>query len=133
MFMMLDWGYNSKVVYVFVIYFLFFVIYIVINIFYCLLGGVIINDLKECVVCQVYCFVLVGIVMLLLLLMLLLIVDWFGGGDKVKGYQLVMIVLVIIGMGMFLFCFVSVCECVCFVVLMYDDMKNDFKDVWKND
>ncbi|TNG04181.1 amino acid permease [Salmonella enterica subsp. enterica serovar Heidelberg] len=42
-------------------------------------------------------------------------------------------VLAIIGMGMFLFCFASVRERVRPAVPTHDDMKNDFKDVWKND
>lgn len=128
-----DWGYNSKVVYAFVTYFLLSVTYTAINIPYCSLGGVITNDPKERVACQAYRFVLVGIATLLLSLTLLPMVDWFGGGDKAKGYQLAMTVLAIIGMGMFLFCFASVRERVRPAVPTHDDMKNDFKDVWKND
>ncbi|SUH11031.1 symporter [Salmonella enterica subsp. enterica] len=44
---------------------------------------------------------LVGIATLLLSLTLLPMVDWFGGGDKAKGYQLAMTVLAIIGMVCF--------------------------------
>lgn len=128
-----DWGYNSKVIYAFVTYFLLSVTYTAINIPYCSLGGVITNDPKERVACQAYRFVLVGIATLLLSLTLLPMVDWFGGGDKAKGYQLAMTVLAIIGMGMFLFCFASVRERVRPAVPTHDDMKNDFKDVWKND
>ncbi len=128
-----DWGYNSKVVYAFVTYFLLSVTYTAINIPYCSLGGVITNAPKERVACQAYRFVLVGIATLLLSLTLLPMVDWFGGGDKAKGYQLAMTVLAIIGMGMFLFCFASVRERVRPAVPTHDDMKNDFKDVWKND
>ncbi|EDW1154239.1 MFS transporter, partial [Salmonella enterica subsp. enterica] len=128
-----DWGYNSKVVYAFVTYFLLSVTYTAINIPYCSLGGVITNDPKERVACQAYRFVLVGIATLLLSLTLLPMVDWFGGGDKAKGYQLAMTVLAIIGMGMFLFCFASVRERVRPAIPTHDDMKNDFKDVWKND
>ncbi|EHC75453.1 Phenylalanine-specific permease [Salmonella enterica subsp. enterica serovar Minnesota str. A4-603] len=93
-----DWSYNSKVVYAFVTYFLLSVTYTAINIPYCSLGGVITNDPKERVACQAYRFVLVGIATLLLSLTLLPMVDWFGGGDKAKGYQLAMTVLAIIGM-----------------------------------
>lgn len=61
-----DWGYNSKVVYAFVTYFLLSVTYTAINIPYCSLGGVITNDPQERVACQAYRFVLVGIATLLL-------------------------------------------------------------------
>lgn len=44
-----------------------------------------------------------------------------------------MTVLAIIGMRMFLFCFASIRERVRPDVPTHDDMKNDFKDVWKND
>lgn len=81
-----DWDYNSKVVYAFVTYFLLSVTYTAINIPYRSLGGVITNAPKGRVACQVYRFVLVGIATLLLSLTLLPMVDWFGGGDKAKGY-----------------------------------------------
>ena len=42
-------------------------------------------------------------------------------------------VLAIIGMCMFLFCFATVRERIRPAVQTHDDMKNDFKDVWKND
>ncbi len=44
-----------------------------------------------------------------------------------------MTVLAIIGMCMFLFCFATVRERIRPAVQTHDDMKNDFKDVWKND
>lgn len=42
---MLDFSMNGKMIYVVIIYILFILFYIVVNIFYCVLGGVIINDL----------------------------------------------------------------------------------------
>lgn len=40
----LDFSMNGKMIYVVIIYILFILFYIVVNIFYCVLGGVIIND-----------------------------------------------------------------------------------------
>lgn len=128
-----DWGYSSKVVYAFVTYFLLSVTYTAINIPYCSLGSVITNDPQERVACQSWRFVLVGIATLLLSLSLLPMVEWFGGGDKAKGYQLAMLVLAFIGMCMFLFCFASVRERVRPAVQTNDELKRDLKDVWKND
>ncbi len=128
-----EWSYSSKVIYAFVTYFLLSLTYTAINIPYCSLGGVITNDPQERVACQSYRFVMVGIATLLLSLTLLPMVDLFGGGDKAKGYQLAMTVLAIIGMCMFLFCFATVRERIRPAVQTHDDMKNDFKDVWKND
>ena len=128
-----EWGYSSKVIYAFVTYFLLSVTYTAINIPYCSLGSVITNDPQERVACQSYRFVLVGIATLLLSLTLLPMVEWFGGGDKAKGYQLAMTVLAFIGMCMFLFCFATVRERVRPAVQSNDELKRDLKDVWKND
>ena len=102
-----EWSYNSKVIYAFVTYFLLSLTYTAINIPYCSLGGVITNDLP--------------------------MADWFGGDDKAKGYQMAMTVLALIGTCMFLFCFATVRERVRPAVQTHDELKNDLKDVWKND
>ncbi|HKM96281.1 MAG TPA: MFS transporter [Buttiauxella sp.] len=128
-----DWAYSSKVIYAFVTYFLLSLTYTAINIPYCSLGSVITNDPKERVACQSYRFVMVGIATLILSLSLLPMVDWFGGGDKAKGYQMAMGVLAVLGMFMFLFCFSTVRERVRPAVPSNDDLKSDLKDVWKND
>ncbi|OAT19649.1 putative GPH family arabinoside transporter [Buttiauxella gaviniae ATCC 51604] len=128
-----DWTYSSKVIYAFVTYFLLSLTYTAINIPYCSLGSVITNDPKERVACQAYRFVMVGIATLILSLSLLPMVDWFGGGDKAKGYQMAMGVLAVLGMCMFLFCFTTVRERVRPAVPSNDDLKADLKDVWKND
>lgn len=128
-----DWAYSSKVIYAFVTYFLLSLTYTAINIPYCSLGSVITNDPKERVACQSYRFVMVGIATLILSLSLLPMVDWFGGGDKAKGYQMAMGVLAVLGMFMFLFCFSTVRERVRPAVPTNDDLKSDLKDVWKND
>ena len=128
-----EWSYNSKVIYAFVTYFLLSLTYTAINIPYCSLGGVITNDPKERVACQSYRFVLVGIATLLLSLTLLPMADWFGGENKARGYQMAMTVLALIGTCMFLFCFATVRERVRPAVQTHDELKNDLKDVWKND
>ncbi|MBF1958779.1 MFS transporter, partial [Klebsiella pneumoniae] len=128
-----EWSYNSKVIYAFVTYFLLSLTYTAINIPYCSLGGVITNDPKERVACQSYRFVMVGIATLLLSLTLLPMADWFGGDNKAKGYQMAMTVLALIGTCMFLFCFATVRERVRPAVQTHDELKNDLKDVWKND
>jgi sugar (glycoside-pentoside-hexuronide) transporter len=128
-----EWSYNSKVIYAFVTYFLLSLTYTAINIPYCSLGGVITNDPKERVACQSYRFVMVGIATLLLSLTLLPMADWFGGDNKAKGYQMAMTVLALIGTCMFLFCFATVRERIRPAVQTNDELKNDLKDVWKND
>jgi sugar (glycoside-pentoside-hexuronide) transporter len=128
-----EWTYNSKVIYAFVTYFLMSLTYTAISIPYCSLGGVITNDPHERVSCQSYRFVMVGVATLILSLSLLPLVDWFGQGDKARGYQMAMSVLALIGFFMFLFCFATVRERIRPAVPNNDDLKNDLRDVWKND
>jgi len=128
-----DWSYEYKVVWAFVTYFLMSLTYTAINIPYCSLGGVITNDPGERVSCQSYRFVMVGVATLILSLSLLPMAEWFGGGNKARGYQLAMSVLALIGLGMFLFCFATVRERIRPAVPSHDDLKKDLRDVWKND
>ena len=128
-----DWSYENKVIWAFVTYFFMSLTYTAINIPYCSLGGVITNDPGERVSCQSYRFVMVGIATLILSLSLLPMAEWFGGDDKARGYQLAMSVLALIGLGMFLFCFATVRERIRPAVPTHDDLKNDLRDVWKND
>lgn len=128
-----DWGYNSKVIYAFVTYFLMSLTYTAINIPYCSLGGVITADPRERVACQSYRFFMVGIATLILSSTLLPMADWFGGADKAKGYQMSMGVMALIALFMFLFCFSTVKERIRPAVQTNDALKQDLKDVWKND
>ena len=128
-----EWTYNSKVIYAFVTYFLMSLTYTAINIPYCSLGGVITADPKERVSCQSYRFIMVGIATLILSSTLLPMADWFGGEDKAKGYQIAMGVLALIGLFMFLFCFATVRERIKPAVPSNDALKQDLRDVWKND
>lgn len=128
-----EWSYNSKVIYAFATYFLMSLTYTAINIPYCSLGGVITNDPSERVSCQSYRFVMVGVATLILSLSLLPLVEWFGGDNKERGYQMAMSVLAFIGLCMFLFCFATVKERIKPAVPTKDALKADLRDVWKND
>ena len=128
-----EWTYNSKVIYAFATYFLMSLTYTAINIPYCSLGGVITADPKERVSCQSYRFIMVGVATLILSSTLLPMADWFGGEDKAKGYQMAMGVLALIGLCMFLFCFATVRERIKPAVPSNDALKQDLRDVWKND
>jgi sugar (glycoside-pentoside-hexuronide) transporter len=128
-----NWSYEYKVIYAFVTYFLMSLAYTAINIPYCSLGGVITNDPHERVSCQSYRFVMVGIATLILSLTLLPMTEWFGGDDRARGYQMAMGVMAVIGLLMFLYCFATVRERIRPAVPSNDDLKNDLRDVWKND
>jgi GPH family glycoside/pentoside/hexuronide:cation symporter len=128
-----NWSYEYKVIYAFVTYFLMSLAYTAINIPYCSLGGVITNEPHERVSCQSYRFVMVGIATLILSLTLLPMTEYFGGDDKARGYQMAMGVMAVIGLLMFLYCFATVRERIRPAVPSNDDLKNDLRDVWKND
>jgi len=128
-----EWSYDNKVIWAFVTYFLMSLTYTAINIPYCSLGGVITNDPGERVSCQSYRFVMVGIATLILSLSLLPMAEWFGGDNKARGYQMAMGVLALIGLAMFLFCFANVRERIRPATPSNDDLKQDLRDVWKND
>ncbi|MEQ9874821.1 MFS transporter [Pectobacterium brasiliense] len=128
-----DWGYNGKVIYAFVTYFLMSLTYTAINIPYCSLGGVITADPHERVSCQSYRFIMVGIATLILSSTLLPMAEWFGGEDKARGYQMSMGVMAIIALFMFLFCFATVQERIKPAIPTNDALKADLRDVWKND
>lgn len=128
-----DWSVNSKIIYAFVTYFLMSVTYTAINIPYCSLGGVITADPHERVACQSYRFFMVGIATLILSSTLLPMADFFGNGDKARGYQMSMGVMAIIALFMFLFCFAFVRERIEPAIPSKHALKSDLKDVWKND
>lgn len=128
-----EWTYNNKVIYAFVTYFLMSLAYTAINIPYCSLGSVITSDPKERVSCQSYRFIMVGIATLLLSMTLLPMAEWFGGGDKARGYQMAMGVLATVAFFMFLFCFSAVKERIKPAIPTNDALKADLRDVWKND
>ena len=128
-----DWSHNSKIVYAFITYFLMSVTYTAINIPYCSLGGVITADPHERVACQSYRFFMVGIATLILSSSLLPMADFFGGGDKARGYQMSMAVMAIIALFMFLFCFAYVKERIEPAIPSKHALKSDLRDIWKND
>ena len=128
-----DWSYQAKVIYAFVTYALMSITYTMVNIPYCSLGGVITNDPVERVACQSWRFVMVGVATLLLTLSLLPMTEWFGDGNKARGYQSAMVVLSLIGMCLFFFCFFNVKERIHAAVPSHDAWRKDLRDVWKND
>ena len=128
-----DWNINSKIIYAFITYFLMSVAYTAINIPYCSLGGVITADPHERVACQSYRFFMVGIATLILSSTLLPMADYFGSGDKARGYQMSMGVMAIIALFMFLFCFAFVRERIEPAIPTKHALKSDLKDIWKND
>ena len=100
-----DFSEQGKVIYAFVTYALLMIAYTAINIPYSALGGVITGDPKERVSVQSYRFVFGMLGGLIVTACTLPLVDWFGAGDKAKGYQLTIAAMSAVGVLMFLVCF----------------------------
>jgi glycoside/pentoside/hexuronide:cation symporter, GPH family len=128
-----DFSENGKMWYAFITYTLLMMVYTAINIPYCALGGVLTADPKERVSVQSYRFVFAMLGGVLVSACTLPLVEYFGAGDKAKGYQLTILAMSILGVGMFLACFYGTKERVQPPAAAQGSMKNDFKALWNND
>lgn len=125
-FSILDLGECGKVIYVLGIYVLLVCVYVVNNLLYLVLSGVLIGSMVQCNSFLVYCFVVVMIVQFIIQVLLMLLVLILGDGDWVCGFEQVMIVFVLIGMVFFLIIFVIICEC---IVLMCEQIGGIVQDL----
>ena len=125
---------QGKMIYAFVTYTLLMLVYTAVNIPYCALGGVLTADPQERVSVQSYRFVCAFIGGLLVSALTLPLVDYFGAGDKAKGYQLTIMAMSVLGVLMFLACFYGTKERINppkeAVSRSYMD---NFRQLWKND
>jgi len=128
-----DFSYNGKVVYAFVTYTLLMIAYTAINIPYSALGGVLTAEPSERVSVQSYRFVLGMLGGLIVASGTLPLVEWFGDGDKAKGYQLTMIAMSLLGVVLFLLCFAGTKERVSPPVEQKSSFFDDLKSLWQND
>ncbi|WP_306518887.1 glycoside-pentoside-hexuronide (GPH):cation symporter [Rheinheimera sp.] len=100
-----DFSETGKMWYAFFTYTLLMLVYTAINIPYCALGGVLTADPAERVSIQSYRFVFAMLGGVLVSACTLPLVDYFGQGDKAKGYQLTILAMSVMGVLMFLACF----------------------------
>ncbi len=127
-----DFGEQGKVAYAFATYALLMIAYTAINIPYSALGGVITGDPKERVSVQSYRFVFGMLGGLIVTACTLPLVEWFGAGDKAKGYQLTIAAMSAVGVLMFLVCFAGTKERVA-APKQDSTFKQDIASLWKND
>lgn len=128
-----DLSQQGKVIYAFVTYALLMIAYTAINIPYSALGGVLTADPKERVSVQSYRFVFGMLGGLVVTAFTLPLVEWFGQGDKAKGYQLTIAAMSTLGVVMFVLCFLGTKERVFPPKAQDSSFKNDLKCLWKND
>ncbi|MDI5832468.1 glycoside-pentoside-hexuronide (GPH):cation symporter [Shewanella xiamenensis] len=101
---------NGKEIYALITYALLMLAYTAINIPYCALGAALTTNPNERVSVQSYRFVFAMLGGLLVTSLTLPLVDFFGAGDKAKGYQLTILAMSILGTFMFLLCFAGTKE-----------------------
>ncbi|MBN1113960.1 MAG: MFS transporter [Oligoflexia bacterium] len=105
-----NWSYTGKLFYAYVTYNLLMLMYTAINVPYCSLGGVITDEPKERVSLNGIRFFLVFAAGMVVSATTLPLVDWLGGGDKAKGYQLAMMILGAVSVLAFWVCFATTRE-----------------------
>lgn len=129
-----DFAEEGKMIYAFVTYTLLMLVYTAINIPYCALGAVLTADPKERVSVQSYRFVFAMLGGLMVTALTLPLVEFFGQGDRAKGYQLTIMAMSALGVLMFLACFYGTKERINppkeAVSRSYMD---NFRQLWKND
>lgn len=124
---------QGKVIYALATYALLMLAYTAINIPYSALGGVLTADPKERVSVQSYRFVFGMLGGLLVTALTLPLVDFFGQGDKAKGYQLTIAALSVLGVAMFFLCFAGTKERVFPPPSQQSSFWADLRALWQND
>ncbi len=128
-----DFSDDNKIIYAFVTYTLLMIAYTAINIPYCALGGVLTADAKERVTVQSYRFVFGMLGGVIVAAATMPLVEYFGHGDKAKGYQMTMIAMSSLGLVMFLLCFIGTKERVSLPENQNTSFKENLRSLWQND
>ncbi|MGB0495982.1 MAG: glycoside-pentoside-hexuronide (GPH):cation symporter [Kangiellaceae bacterium] len=124
---------TGKVIFVVLTYALLMIAYTAINIPYSALGGVLTADPQERVSVQSYRFVFGMLGGLLVAALTLPLVEWLGGEDKAKGYQLAMVIMSIFGAILFFLCFAGTKERISPPKEQSSSFTQDLKSLWQND
>ncbi|MEY8712583.1 glycoside-pentoside-hexuronide family transporter [Mangrovibacter phragmitis] len=127
-----DLSMSGKMIYAAVTYTLLTLMYTVVNIPYCALGGVITNDPDQRISLQSWRFVLATAGGMLSTVLMMPLVKLIGGDNKALGFQGGIAVLAVVAILMFLFCFWSTKERV-ETPPNATPMREDLRDILKND
>lgn len=127
-----DLSLNGKMLYAAVTYTLLTLLYTVVNIPYCALGGVITNDPQQRISLQSWRFVLATAGGMLSTVLMMPLVTLIGAEDKVVGFQGAIAVLSVIAFMMLAFCFFTTKERIQ-APPATTSMREDLRDIWQND
>jgi GPH family glycoside/pentoside/hexuronide:cation symporter len=123
---------NGKMIYAAVTYTLLTLLYTVVNIPYCALGGVITDDPTQRISLQSWRFVLATAGGMLSTVLMMPLVNLIGGDDKAFGFQGGIAVLSVVAFLMLAFCFFNTKERIQ-VPPSTSSMREDLRDIWQND
>ncbi|QKN79903.1 glycoside-pentoside-hexuronide family transporter [Scandinavium goeteborgense] len=127
-----DLTHNGKMIYAAVTYTLLTLLYTVVNIPYCALGGVITDDPTQRISLQSWRFVLATAGGMLSTVLMMPLVNLIGGDDKAFGFQGGIAVLSVVAFLMLAFCFFNTKERIQ-VPPSTSSMREDLRDIWQND
>ncbi|MGU3414859.1 glycoside-pentoside-hexuronide family transporter [Enterobacteriaceae bacterium C34A] len=127
-----DLSHNGKLIYAAVTYTLLTLLYTVVNIPYCALGGVITDDPTQRISLQSWRFVLATAGGMLSTVLMMLLVNLIGGDDKAVGFQGGIAVLSVVAFLMLAFCFFTTKERIQ-VPPSTTSAREDLQDIWQND
>ncbi|XMR46599.1 glycoside-pentoside-hexuronide family transporter [Escherichia coli] len=127
-----DLSMNGKMIYAAITYTLLTLLYTVVNIPYCALGGVITNDPTQRISLQSWRFVLATAGGMLSTVLMMPLVNLIGGDNKPLGFQGGIAVLSVVAFMMLAFCCFTTKERV-EAPPTTTSMREDLRDIWQND
>ena len=127
-----DLSMNGKMIYAAINYTLLTLLYTIVNIPYCALGGVITNDPTQRISLQSWRFVLATAGGMLSTVLMMPLVNLIGGDNKPLGFQGGIAVLSVVAFMMLAFCFFTTKERV-EAPPTTTSMREDLRDIWQND
>ena len=128
-----DLSESGKIIYAYLTYSLLMILYTVVNIPYCALGGVITSDSQERVSANSYRFVIATFAGVLISYFAPDLIEFFGNGNEQEGYPFAMAVFGVFFFFSFFGCFALTKERVGQVVTTKGSLSVDFKTLLKND
>lgn len=124
---------TGKMVYASLTYTLLTLMYTLVNIPYCALGGVITNDPTQRISLQSYRFVLATAGGMLSTVLMMPLVKWVGGGNQASGFQGGIAILAVVAIIMLAICFATTRERISDRPSNQGTMREDLRDIWHND
>ena len=128
-----DFSENGKLAYAYLTYAVLMVLYTVVNIPYCALGGVITSDSQERVSANSYRFFIATSAGVLISYFAPDLIEYFGNGSEQDGYPYAMSVFGVLAILAFFGCFALTKERVKQVAPTKGSLSVDFKTLLKND